>query len=360
MTNKTEIKLLLRKFVQNRCTPSEIEILVDYFKKTTSNDKFPTVEEVILLLDKIEEMDTPEVERIFNSIILAGKERDRHNLGLYQKRSSLIKYAAVIVILIGLSSLLYFQPEGNPNGDNNTENTRNAADNSNVPSESITLQLPNGQVKIISEDQDLEVRDQNGKVVGKQTGNQLVYDNGTAEEELSYNRLTVPFGKKFELFLSDGTRAYLNAGTSIKYPVKFLKGQDRLVFLTGEAFFEVAEDAEHPFIIKADELNIRVLGTKFNVSTYPEDPATDVVLVEGSVGLYGTTEEFDAKTFLLEPGHKGSFDKKEGKLVSEAVPTNVYTSWIDGELVFRNMSFENILKKMERNYNVTITNRNQN
>src|SRR5690606_22630816 len=139
-----------------------------------------------------------------------------------------------------------------------------------------------------------------------------------------------------------------NAGTSLKYPVKFLNGQERLVFLTGEAFFDVAEDADHPFIIKADDLNIRVLGTKFNVSAYPEDATADVVLVEGSVGLYDHTAKFDTDTFLLEPSEKGSFNKKEKKLKSEAVSTSTYTSWIEGELVFRNMSFENILRKMER------------
>lgn len=350
---------MLGKFVQNRCSPSEIAILVAYFKKTTTGDELPTVEEVTLLLDEIETMDSSEAERIFDSIITSEEKKGRRSRGFSAKRIPVIRYAAVMVVLIGLASVLYFQQSGN-RMQGTIEDTLNAATRSEVPAEAITLQLPNGQIEILSENQALEVRDAKGNVVGKQTGNQLVYDDKTDVGELTYNKLTVPFGKKFELFLSDGTRAYLNAGTSIKYPVKFLKGQERMVFLTGEAFFEVAEDTEHPFIIKADELNIRVLGTKFNVSTYPEDPATDVVLVEGSVGLYGTTEEFDAETFLLEPGHKGSFDKREGKLVSEAVPTGVYTSWIEGELVFRNMSFENILKKMERNYNVTITNRNQN
>lgn len=360
MINKTEIKSLLEKFVQSRCTPSEIDILVDYFKETTSNDEFPTVEEVVLLLDKIEKMDIVEGERIFDAIICSRAKSERHTQKLYPRRSSLLKYAAVIIILIGLSSLVYFQLGNNIKGKAKSISTSNVTDNPNIPNEAVTLQLPDGNIKVISEDQAMEVRDNQGNVVGKQSGAQLVYDNNTHVQELTYNILTVPFGKKFELFLSDGTRVYLNSGTSIKYPVKFLKGQDRSVFLTGEAFFDVTKDTGHPFIINTDELNIRVMGTKFNVSTYPEDAATDVILIEGSVGLYEAAEDFDAETFLLEPGHKGSFDKKERKLVSEAVPTSAYTSWMDGELVFRNMSFENILKKMERNYNVTINNRNQN
>src|SRR5690554_4908626 len=257
MTDRTEIKLLLRKFVQNRCSPSEIGILVAYFKESTSGDELPTVEEVTLLLDEIETMDSSEAERIFDSIITSEEKKGRRSRGFSAKRIPVIRYAAVMVVLIGLASVLYFQQSGN-RMQGTIEDTLNAATRSEVPAEAITLQLPNGQIEILSENQALEVRDAKGNVVGKQTGNQLVYDDKTDVGELTYNKLTVPFGKKFELFLSDGTRAYLNAGTSIKYPVKFLKGQERMVFLTGEAFFEVAEDTEHPFIIKADELNIRV------------------------------------------------------------------------------------------------------
>ncbi|HUH45969.1 MAG TPA: FecR domain-containing protein, partial [Arenibacter sp.] len=337
MTNKTEIRSLLEKFVQNQCTTSEIGILVDYFKETTSHDELPTVEEVVLLLDKIEEMDTSEEERIFDSIIISGKEKALHTRKLVRKKRFFLKYAAVVVILIGLSSLFYFQSTNIKEADSNNISTSKTADNPLLSNGAVTLQLPGGNVEIISEDQALEVRDNEGNVVGKQSGNQLVYGNNPHIAELTYNKLTVPFGKKFELFLSDGTRVYLNAGSSIKYPVKFIKGQDRSVFLMGEAFFDVIKDTGHPFIIHTDELNIRVLGTKFNVSTYPEDTATDVVLVEGSVGLYEATDEFNAETFLLEPGFMGSYDKKEGKLVVEAVPTSAYTSWMDGELVFRNM-----------------------
>ncbi|WP_420603088.1 FecR family protein [Flagellimonas sp.] len=175
-----------------------------------------------------------------------------------------------------------------------------------------------------------------------------------------YNTLTVPYGKTFELLLSDGTKAHLNAGSSLKYPVQFLNGMERKVFVSGEVFLNVEKDKDHPFVVGADDLNVRVLGTQFNVHVYPEDEVAEVVLVEGAVALYPENEAYHTDTSTrLEPGFKASFDKTDKKIETEAVMTDIYTSWMHGELVFRNMSFNNILKKLERQYNVNIINNNE-
>ncbi len=153
--------------------------------------------------------------------------------------------------------------------------------------------------------------------------------------------------------------AYLNSGSSLRYPVEFIEGKERRVYLTGEAFLEVAKDTYRPFIVNAADLNIRVFGTKFNVSAYPEDQLKEVVLVEGSVGLFPGTELTDGgEGTVLIPGHKGSYDNTEGNIATEEVVTSIYTSWVNGVLVFRNMTFENILKKLERHYDVKIVNNN--
>lgn len=229
-----------------------------------------------------------------------------------------------------------------------------------IPENTITLELENGDIKIINEDGKVEVLDTEGKVVGKQDGGSLKYVDSNSKKELAYNTLAVPYGKTFELQLSDGTTVHLNAGSSIKYPVQFIEGLERQVFITGEAYLDVAKDPEHPFIVNANKLNVRVLGTQFNISAYPEDETTEVVLVEGSVSLYTETDRYDTeKNTLLEPGFKGSFNREKNNIITGKVITSIYTSWINGELVFRNMTFENILKKLERHYNVTIVNNNE-
>ena len=255
------------------------------------------------------------------------------------------KYAAIAILFLGIG---YFYQQGF--FANNLE--------INSPSENITLQLENGNIQIINEDGSTKVVDAKGNIVGAQNGNQLVYSNAIVKEKLVYNTLTVPYGKRFKIQLSDGTNVHLNAGTSLKYPVKFIKGENRQVFLNGEAFFDVTSDKNHPFIVNADALNVEVFGTEFNVSAYPEDATTDVVLVEGSVALYNE-EETSKEGITIAPGIKGSLDKNENSMTTEKVNTEIYTQWIKGGLVFRNSSFKNISKKLERHYNVKIINSNE-
>jgi len=228
-----------------------------------------------------------------------------------------------------------------------------------MPENAITLQLEDGTIQVIDEAGDVKVLDAQGKVVGQQEGAILKYANSQTVKELVYNTLTVPYGKTFQLQLSDGTLAHLNAGSSIKYPVFFIAGRDREIQITGEAYLEVARDTAHPFIVNANDLNIQVLGTQFNVSAYPEDDATEVVLVEGSVSLYTQTKgDATDKNTVLQPGFKGSFDKNSKNIETSEVITSIYTSWINGKLVFRNMTLKNIMKKLERHYDVTIVNNN--
>lgn len=129
--------------------------------------------------------------------------------------------------------------------------------------------------------------------------------------------------------------------------------EKRQVYLDGEAYFDVVHNATNPFIVKANDLNIKVYGTSFNVSNYGEDIYSDVVLVEGSVGMYSGNPSNEIR---LSPGEKGSFSKKDRIIDKRVVPTTLYTSWINGELVFRNATFESIVKKLERHYNVKINN----
>lgn len=266
-----------------------------------------------------------------------------------KRRKSIVwKVSAAAAVFIGLMATGYFYLQ------NNTSNT-----NLIIPENAITLQLENGETKVINEDGQVEILDAVGNVVGQQDGKRLKYANTDSKNELVYNTLNVPNGKTFQLQLSDGTIVHLNAGSSIKYPVQFIEGSDRQISVTGEAYLDVAKDPEHPFIVNTNGLNVRVLGTQFNVSAYPEDETTEVVLVEGAVSLYTEKEEYGSeKNVYLKPGFKGSFDKVKNNIDTSEVITNLYTSWVNGKLVFRNMTFNNIMKKLERHYDVTIINNN--
>jgi hypothetical protein len=355
MIDNKEIKVLLQKFALNQCNAEELDKLILYFKKAKDPLDMPDLEKLITQIKSLELMDDESADKIFQQIMIIGNDQEKIIGNSSLKIKPVLRYTAVIAIVIGLATLFYFF---NSQYVPNNSIVIDSPNQNMEASEVITLQLQNGEIEVIAEDGTSEVFDNEGNIVGRQKGNQLSYTAKAPSNELTYNTLKVPFGRNFELVLSDGSKVHLNAGTSLRYPVQFIPGEDRRVFLTGEAFFDVAKDQNNPFIINSGDLNIRVLGTKFNVSAYEEDELTEVVLVEGSVGLYNKNEEFDNDSFLLAPGNKGSFDKLKYTLDSEEVITELYTSWISGELVFRNMTFANILKKMERHYNVSITNNN--
>ncbi|WP_426483286.1 FecR family protein [Flavobacterium sp. 2] len=354
MNSNSEIKSLLQKFVLNQCTLEETNEVIAYYKKNQLTDDFPTVEDIQNLLSEMPKMDKQTADDIFMNILSASKEEEKEGtvIEMPARKSNYRKYisiAASVVILLGIG---FFYKQNLSN--------KSAEKEFDFKSTDIVLQLENGDIQIISENNSSQVKDANGNIVGNQTGDKLVYENSSDPEKLVYNTIKIPYGKKFRLQLSDGTFVHLNSGTTLKYPIKFINGENRQVFLDGEAFFDVAKDKEHPFIVNADNLNVRVLGTHFNVSNYPEDALTDVVLVEGSVGMYNSNEEFDAsKNTILKPGFKGSFNRENARISTKPVLTDIYTSWINGGLTFRNMTFKNIITKLERRYNVTIVNKNE-
>ncbi|MCG8321909.1 MAG: DUF4974 domain-containing protein [Cytophagales bacterium] len=257
----------------------------------------------------------------------------------------ILKYAAVF---IGFMVLTYFFVK---------ENLATKSELKIDTENAIILKIDNQELKVIDQGENQEIVSASGLVVGTQQGNTLVYDRGAKIEKLIYNELTVPYGKIFNLELSDGTIIHLNSGSSIKYPIKFVGDGKREVFLNGEAYFKVVKDTGHPFIVNAYEVAVEVLGTEFNVTSYEEDAEINTVLVEGSVrliDLFKSDEEV-----ILDPGYKGAFHKNNRTIAKGAVDLDLYTSWIKGELIFRKSPFGNMIRKLERRYNVIIINNNE-
>lgn len=250
------------------------------------------------------------------------------------------QYAAVFV---GLLSLIYvFQYK---------TDTQNKVV---IPSDAIQLVLENGDIQVLRPNGAQQIIKKNGEVVASQKENEISYRSTKSMDKLVYNEIKIPYGKTFIVTLSDGTMVNMNAGSSLKYPVQFIKGQNREVVLEGEAFFDVTKDKKHPFIVKTRGVDVRVLGTKFNVSSYKEDADVNTVLVEGSVSL--SNEAMPNENAMLVPGEKGTWNTKNKAIAVEKVDTRIYTEWMTGELVFRKAAFRDIIIKLERSYNVTIEN----
>ncbi|WP_246900620.1 FecR domain-containing protein [Arenibacter sp. F20364] len=331
------------KYLRGTATSKEEKEVQDWIVSSDQNAKRFFEIKAKYVASTLDETDV-DLDPSFQGIVNAQKTTSRNGRRL---PLAILKSAAILTILVGLGFIFR----------NTIVDSRTAPV---IPGDAIILQLENGNIEVISEGGEAKVVDSEGNVLGAQQGAQLVYkNNGTSKEEITYNTLTVPYGKRFDLLLSDGTQITLNSGTSLKYPVQFLKTKNRQVFLDGEAFFNVAKDSLNPFIVNTNGLNVRVLGTKFNLSSYPEDQYVNTTLVEGSVSVYNKQDTFDSSNAsLLEPGFKAEWNKYNKQILVEEADIAMHTDWLNGKIILRHVPFKNIVKKLERHYNVEIVNNN--
>jgi ferric-dicitrate binding protein FerR (iron transport regulator) len=167
---------------------------------------------------------------------------------------------------------------------------------------------------------------------------------------LANTQIEVPKGQMSSVVLPDGTKVQLNSGSKLVYASGFNSGE-RTVNLEGEAFFNVAKDKEHSFIIRTKSLDFKVYGTSFNVQAYPGDSEVNTTLVEGSLGVVAKTGNEMAR---LVPGENANFKIENRKLKVTNVDLELYTSWKNGMVTFRNEKLKDIARKIERWYNVQI------
>ncbi|MBN1416389.1 MAG: FecR family protein [Bacteroidales bacterium] len=159
-----------------------------------------------------------------------------------------------------------------------------------------------------------------------------------------------PSGQKSQLLLADGTKVYLNSGTILRYDSRFGK-QNREIELAGEAYFEVMADKKLPFLIYTSDIEIKVMGTKFNVMAYPNEPHIETTVTEGTVNVKEINGE---KSVILTANQKASYTRSNRQLVRDVVNPVTFTSWKENILYFDNENFENVINKLERWYGVSI------
>lgn len=184
----------------------------------------------------------------------------------------------------------------------------------------------------------------------------IAYRSGkpVTAKQLVFHKIRVPAGRKYNIKLSDGTLVHLNAASTLKYPIQFSSQGPRRVYLQGEAYFEVSHDDIHPFIVHTDPLTVKVLGTKFNHSSYPGDSIVKTTLERGKLAIWKTKDSLD--TYILKPMEAIVYNRNQKGLSKQTTDLNVDLAWMDNHLVFKEAPFSHILKRIERCYGVQITN----
>lgn len=339
--NQRNIDALLLKLLNNEASQNEIDELSIWLKKKENEAYF---RQFIITHNLINEQAAFSHTTPYQKFLQKISQQAR-----VKRLYATLKYAAILIALVATGQFLRTLQS----------NQKGAEQNLLMLQQHITLELDNGIIKNVDaliEDSPIEVSD---KTKATKLKGRLVYSSDTAPLSDEFNVISVPNGKKFQLELADGTLVYLNSGSVLKFPINFNGENKRQVFLlNGEAFFDVAREETKPFIVVSENIDINVLGTEFNVSAYADDSFTATVLVEGAVTVRQKSGA-NTKAINLLPGDKATWNAASKSIAIEKVDPANYISWIKGNLIFKNTPFSEIIKKLERNYNIQITNNNK-
>lgn len=258
-----------------------------------------------------------------------------------------IKYAAILVLVFFSGATTYYIYQ-------NTEKNYQfqLAETPAISEEEAMI--------ILSDGSRVSLEKQMSEISYSQNGQQLIVNNDTINQKLGsekelINKVIIPYGKKTMILLSDGTRVWLNAGSQLVYPSIF-SGKQRQVMLIGEAFFDVAANKEKPFIVRTADLNVRVLGTRFDLSAYPDDKIVQAILEEGKVSLSYSGKGILNKEYHIEmtPNQMVELNRMTGEARTQRVDVSKFVSWKEGMLEFEKVDLVRALKQVERYYNVRI------
>lgn len=180
-------------------------------------------------------------------------------------------------------------------------------------------------------------------------------DDETFHESGYYQEVLAAYGTRTNVDLPDGTTVILNSGSSLRFSSVFAKNNMRRVELRGEGYFEVAKDTERPFIVNAGKIDIKVLGTQFNVNAYDVEPDVNIVLVEGEVAIGKANSNFSDNIMALKPNQLARFNISENKIYKEtSITLEKHIGWVEGKMIFVDDPIMDVVKRLENWYNTDI------
>lgn len=355
-TNKSKIDQLLQKYKEGNCSLEEIEWLQHALSATDIGDQDAIDQAIVTSLlqpsaaGKMSESRQKIVLGNIKKQIQQGtQERDKPKFSIGWPY-----WAAAACLLLFIFTMLFWQQQTSPvQADINLVRMQDTTgDVVNPGGNSATLRLANGTL--------LELDKQASGIV---MGESITYENGKSIAAAALDKqamaadpsklmleLATPLGGIYQITLPDGTKVWLNAGSSLKYPMSFAKNERR-VRLEGEAFFEVTKDSARPFRVLSKGQEIEVLGTAFNVNAYPDNTAIKTTLVKGKVKL-SNNNRYSEAIYLL-PGQQ-STNTNNGKIQLANVDTAPFTAWKEGLFYFDETPLSDALQQIGRWYNVEV------
>ena len=256
-----------------------------------------------------------------------------------------ITAVASVVILFALSFAFFYMPE--------LERESPVSAKVHAGGMKATLIVANGIQVDLMQDNLQDVVRQYGATVLEDKKNELRYDNVEVNEEIEekpvYHTISTPVGGEYHFTLADGTMVWLNSSSRLTFPTRFT-GDAREVLVEGEVYFGVQHDESKPFIVRVNDVSVRVLGTEFCISAYPENEGVMTTLVRGAVQVTSGNNQV-----VLKPGYQAVVDQYSGAISQRAVELSLYTSWVRGLFEYENMELNDIMVQLARWYDVQFT-----
>lgn len=346
MEHNREILFEIVDLIYNSLTgkiTKEEQLKLDEWKNASDDNRnlYERICSDEVMRDKIRLYSNSNVQIAFDSFV---RRREKRNI----RRHLIVRisrYAAIVALPLFIV-LFYFQREA-------TEKLPEQLEKIEVKRNAPVLTLSNGE-QIVLYNQDLMLNEENGVRITMKTEGEIQYSaSDSTKVEMVYNTLTTPSLCDFSFTLADGTRVWLNARSSLRYPVAFTENE-RVVYAEGEIYLEVAKDQDHPFFVVLNGMKVEVLGTSFNINSYADEEFAEVTLVEGRVAAYVGNERYN----LLQ-GRQLRWDKEKQDVHIKVVNVEDYIAWKSGQYIFKGRALSEVAKVLQRWYEVEIVFENE-
>lgn len=345
---------LIGKWLDESIAPGERQELVSLLQDPAARQLLDKVMDGELAAH-LYELDTgPDIRASIHQYL------DRHTLPAAGRKASPIlrsawwRFTAAAVILVAIAGSWWLLSQQHRSSSATPVHLPVALKNDIAPGHNgAVLTLGNGAQLVLDSLANGVVATQNGARVLLENGRLAYTSSSGATGEAAWNTMTTPKGRQFRLLLPDGTQAWLNAASSLRYPTAFT-GPERMVEVSGEAYFEVAANPSVPFRVRiADKATVEVLGTHFNINAYPDENSTSTTLLEGKVRITATGNAGSKQSLVLLPGQQGNLGQSRLELV-KAADIDKVMAWKNGFFNFDGASFSNVMRQLSRWYNIEV------
>ena len=344
---------LFRRYLDNQCSPEEVKELLAYFHNPDDETQLRGL--IFDSLDEIDEEDDgsgwqAETNRLLTQV-KKQLNTEKGRVVPFSKKKWL-RIAAAAVLVTGVFAVYNYMRNDAVHKPTVAETATNPADPIAPGRNKATLTLDNESTINLETALNNTLAEQGNTSVVKSADGQVIYKL-INEKPIStlYNRIITPRGGQFQVTLSDGTNVWLNAASSIHFPVTFT-GSERRVEITGEAYFEVAKNAAMPFKVKiADKAEVEVLGTHFNINAYSDEPTVNTTLLEGSVKFISLAQK---NSRILVPGEQAVLNAADQIQVKKDLNAEQAIAWKNGTFEFSDSNLATVLRELARWYDVDI------